>query len=221
VRRLVALAAALAWPTAALAQGTGLETKDYRIVTDQTSSNFNTGAFTMPHAVRFTRPGTSATADRATGNFKDGTATLMGNVVVHDNGNAPEIGKASGAYNGSGPATLTCDRLDVDSKRKLYTATGHMHFVQGTTNATADRAVLDRGSGTLHLEGGVRLSQNGATLSADTVDYNLNSRDAEVHGSPAVMTQPEQSGTSAGGGAKPSSPRAPSRRPSPRPSRKP
>jgi hypothetical protein len=34
------------------------------------------------------------------------------------------------------------------------------------------------------------LSDNGSTLSAATVDYDLNSKDAEVNGSPAVMTQP-------------------------------
>jgi lipopolysaccharide export system protein LptA len=166
----------------------GLETPDYRIETDETHWNFNSGDFSMPHRVRFYRPGTDAVGDKANGNSKQGTVTLVGSVVVHDSGNAAEAGDA--AYSGSGPATLTCDELQIDSKQKLYTAIGHVHFAQGTRTGTSDRAILNRGSGLLHLEGGVHLTDNGSTLSATSVDYNLNSKDAEVHGGPAVMTQP-------------------------------
>jgi lipopolysaccharide assembly outer membrane protein LptD (OstA) len=166
----------------------GLQTPDYRIETNETHWNFNTGEFTMPHRVRFFRPGTDAVGDKASGNSKLGTATLTGSVVVHDSGNAAEAGDK--AYSGSGPATLTCDQLQIDSKQRLYTATGHVHFSQGTRSGTSARAVLNRGNGTLHLEGDVHLSDNGSTLTADSVDYNLNTKDAEVHGGPAVMTQP-------------------------------
>lgn len=166
----------------------GLQTPDYRIQTDETHWNFNSGDFTMPHRVHFLRPGTDAVGDKANGNSKRGTATLIGNVVVHDNGNATETGDP--AYRGSGPATLTCDQLDIDSKSKLYTATGHVHFAQGARTGSADKAILNRGTGKLHLEGDVHLSDNGSTLSAASVDYDLNSKDAEVNGSPAVMTQP-------------------------------
>jgi lipopolysaccharide assembly outer membrane protein LptD (OstA) len=166
----------------------GLATPDYRIQTDETHWNFNSGDFTMPHRVHFLRPGTDAVGDKANGNSKRGTATLIGDVVVHDSGNATEAGDA--AYRGSGPATLTCDQLDIDSKAKLYTATGHVHFAQGTRTGTADKAILNRGTGKLHLEGDVKLTDNGSTLSAGTVDYDLNTKDAEVHGQPAVMTQP-------------------------------
>jgi lipopolysaccharide assembly outer membrane protein LptD (OstA) len=166
----------------------GLATPDYRIQTDETHWNFNTGDFTMPHRVHFLRPGTDAVGDKANGNSKRGTATLIGDVVVHDSGNATESGDP--AYRGSGPATLTCDQLDIDAKSKLYTATGHVHFIQGTRSGSADKAILNRGTGKLHLEGDVKLTDNGSTLSAGTVDYDLNTKDAEVHGSPAVMTQP-------------------------------
>ncbi len=191
----------------------GLATPDYRIETDETHWNFNSGDFTMPHRVRFFRPGTDAVGDKATGNSKQGTATLIGSVVVHDSGNATEAG--GGAYSGSGPATLTCDKLEIDSKQKLYVATGNVHFTQGTRSGSSDRAVLNRASGTLHLEGGVHLSDNGSTLTANSVDYNLNTKDAEVHGGPAVMTQPanQPAATSA-----PSPARA---TPSPKPRKKP
>ena len=168
----------------------GLATPDYKIETNATHSNFNTGDFTMPGKVRFYRPGTDAVGDRAEGNFKKGTAILIGDVVVHDSGNAPEAGGTSASYSGSGPATLTCDRLEIDSKSKLYTAIGHVHFMQGNRSGSSDRAVLNRNNGTLHMEGSVHLSENGSTLSADVVDYNLNTKDVDVQGGPAVITQP-------------------------------
>jgi lipopolysaccharide assembly outer membrane protein LptD (OstA) len=190
-----------------------LTTADYRIETDETHWNFNTGDFTMPHRVRFFRPGTDAVGDRANGNSKRGTVTLTGDVVVHDSGNANEAGDA--AYRGSGPATLNCDQLDVDSKAKLYTAIGHVHFSQGTRTGTADRAMLNRASGMLHLEGNVKLTDNGSTLSADAVDYNLNTKEAAVFGKPSIMTQPANQPPSA-------APRpAPARSASPKPRRKP
>jgi lipopolysaccharide assembly outer membrane protein LptD (OstA) len=181
-------AAALAAAPPAAAPAGGLQTPDYRIETDETHWNFNSGDFTMPHRVRFYRPGTDAVGDKASGNSKQGTVTLVGSVVVHDSGNATEAGDAS--YSGSGPATLTCDELQVDSKARLYTAIGHVHFSQGSRSGTSDRAILNRGNGSLHLEGGVHLTDNGSTVSANSVDYNLNTKDAEVHGGPAVMTQP-------------------------------
>jgi lipopolysaccharide export system protein LptA len=168
----------------------GLQTPDYKIETSETHWNFNTGEFSMPHRVKFFRPGTDAVSDRATGNSKNGTASLYGHVVVHDNGEtAGNVSK--GAYGGSGPATLICDQLDVDSKAKLYIATGHVHFSQGTRSGSASKAILNRATGMLDLEGDVHLSDTGSTLTANSVLYNLNTKDAQVLGAPAVMSQPE------------------------------
>jgi lipopolysaccharide assembly outer membrane protein LptD (OstA) len=213
---LVAIATSGAAALAAAPPVNGLETRDYKIQTDMTNSNLNTGAFTMPHSVRFYRPGTDATANRADGNYKNGTATLIGNVVVHDTGNAPEVG-GGGAYGGSGTATLTCDRLEIDSKQKVYTATGHVHFAQGPRTATSDRGVLNRATGMLHLEGGVRLTDAGSTLNANVVDYNLNTKDAEVHGGPAVLTKPADTAPAAPAAA----PKPAAKSPEPNPRRSP
>jgi lipopolysaccharide assembly outer membrane protein LptD (OstA) len=212
--RAAAVAAAALWPLAALAD---LETPDYHIVTAQAHTNLETGDFSMPQKVRLTRPGTDAVADSAHGNSKRGLATLVGHVVVHDSGNAPEAAGAS-AYKGSGPATLLCDQLDVDARAKLYTAIGHVHFTQGASSGSADRAVLDRATGKLHLEGDVHLSQNGSTLVAQTVDYNLNTRDADMTGSPVQMTEPaNQTVATPSPGPKP----RPTAKPKPRPTRRP
>jgi lipopolysaccharide assembly outer membrane protein LptD (OstA) len=193
----------------------GLQTAAYRIETDETQANFNTGDFTMPHKVRFYRPGTDAVGDRAQGNSKRGTVSLFGNVVVHDSGNATEAGDA--AYKGSGPATLMCDQLDVDSKARVYTATGHFHFAQGTRTGSAQKALLDRTAGTLHLEGDVHLSDNGSTISADIIDYNLNTKDVQTHGRPTIMTEPANQQPAPARTAPPRT--APPRRPTPAPHR--
>ncbi len=169
-----------------------LETKFYHIETDETDTNFGTGDFKMPHAVKFSRPGTDAVADSAEGNDKRGTVTLVGHVVVHDSGSAQAT--IPGTAPSGGLSTLTCDRLEVDSKAKLYTAIGNVHFSQGGRNGSAQRGVLDRGNGTLRLEGGVSLTDPTSSLGANTVDYNLITKDVDVQGSPAVLKQTPQGG---------------------------
>ena len=218
-------ATALAAAPSSNAGSSGLQTANYRIDTTETQANLDTGDFTMPHKVRFFRPGTDAVGDRASGNTKRGTVSLFGNVVVHDSGNATEAGSAA-AYKGSGPATLTCDQLDVDSKARVYTATGHFHFTQGARTGNAERAVLDRGAGTLHLEGNVHLTDNGSTISADIVDYNLNTKYVQTHGNPTIMTQPANQQPPPGTRQTPSvrhttGPRTPAPRARPTPARAP
>ncbi len=178
-------------PSAPASASPGLpsfETPEYRIETDDISYKGN-GDFTMPHHVSLTRPGSDAVADRAEGNQKRGTIKLFGNVVVHDNGKAPEAGD-NDEYAKGGPSTLSCDQLDVDSKAKIYIASGHMHFEQGTRKAEAERGVLNRGSGMLHLEGEVKTTDGTSTLSAKNLDYNLNSKKVLADGKPIIIKQP-------------------------------
>src|SRR6202008_2776976 len=52
----------------------------YKVETDVTDWNANTGAFTMPKEVRVSRPGSDARGDRAHGNSKNGIFVLEGNV---------------------------------------------------------------------------------------------------------------------------------------------
>jgi lipopolysaccharide export system protein LptA len=208
---LFALAAgtsALAAPTPAPSAGNvQLQTPAYHIETDQTNWNQLTGDFTMPHKVTFSRPGTDATADSAKGNSKKQTVTLVGNVVVHDNGSAPEA-RSEEAYRGNGPATLTCDQLDVDGQAKIYTAIGHVRFEQKDETGIAERAVLNRTTGQLTLEGNVKLTQGPSTMTANVVSYNLNTKDVQVTGAPMTIIQPVPS--SAPGASRPSP--APKRR---------
>jgi lipopolysaccharide export system protein LptA len=179
-----------------------------QVQTDEAHYNQNSGDFTMPHKATFSRPGTDAVGDRANGNTKRGTLTLEGNVSVHDNGSAPEAGTES-AYGKGGASTMNCDKLDVNARSRLYTASGNVKFEQGTRKGSADHGVLDRGRETLHLDGKVHLNDGSSTMATDNVDYNLLTKDVVARGAPIVITQPV-----------PSSEPHPSGSPSPKPKKR-
>ena len=166
---------------------TTLDTPFYKLQTAEISLKGN-GDFTIPHHVAFSRPGSDGTADRAEGNRLRGTVTLIGSVVIHDNGKAPEAGDDE--YAKGGPSTLTCDKLDVDSKAKIYVAYGNVHFEQGDRKMSAEHAVLNRTSGMLHLEGDVKTSDGASSMSAQQMDYNLNTKKFAADGKPVILKQP-------------------------------
>lgn len=167
----------------------GIETKDFRIETDASQYNLNSGAFTMPHRVKFFRPGTDVVGDRAQGNYKNGTVTISGHVVLHDSGNSNEA-TIAGAPAGGGPATLECDQLQVDSRRKLYEASGSVRFVQGSRSATANHGRLDQGAHALDLDGNVRLADGAASLSAQSVHYDTQTKEVNTTGAPVIIREP-------------------------------
>lgn len=116
--------------------------------------NWTTGEFSSPTHVTMTRPGNSISADTLSGNEKQKTALLTGNVVIHDDRGTLTGGAPGG---GGGPSTLTCDRLAVDGTTKIYTAEGNVRFVQGGRQAYADRATMNGFTHVLELHGHVRL----------------------------------------------------------------
>jgi lipopolysaccharide assembly outer membrane protein LptD (OstA) len=168
----------------------GVTTRDFRIETDQTNSNLNDGSFTMPHRVKFFRPGTDVVGDSAKGNYKAGTVTITGHVVLHDNGQRPPAQPAGAAAGASGPSSLQCDELQVDSKRKIYVATGHVVYVQGSRRATAENGRLDQGAHLLDLNGDVRLADGEQALTAQMVRYNTVTKDVSTSGSPVTLSRP-------------------------------
>ncbi len=86
-----------------------------------------------------------------------------GHVVVHQNEPLHNGGKAADLT--QRPSTLTCDTLDVDGNRQIYTANGDMHFTQeGGHEASSDRAVLDDGNHHLHMEGHVHVRNGEQTI---------------------------------------------------------
>jgi lipopolysaccharide assembly outer membrane protein LptD (OstA) len=183
-----AVLAGLLVATVAAAPG-GVATRDFRIETDQTNSNLNDGNFTMPHRVKFFRAGTDVVGDSAKGNYKAGTVTITGHVVMHDDGQSGGAPPA-GVVPEGGPATLQCDELQVDSKRKIYVASGNVVYVQGSRRATAQNGRLDQGAHALDLSGNVQLADGEQTLSAQTVHYNTLTKDVSTSGNPVILTQP-------------------------------
>jgi lipopolysaccharide export system protein LptA len=165
----------------------------YKVETETTNWNANTGEFTMPKEVRVSRPGSDARGDRARGNSKAGTFVLEGNVVLHDSGGAPEVKEAGPDY--QGVATVTCDLLTIDSKAKNYDAQGNVHFSQGARSGIARHATLNQTSHLLHLDGDVTLVDGQTTFRAAVVDYNLQTKDMKSSGSPIVIREPIASPT--------------------------
>ncbi len=135
----------------------GLGFSDWHIETGQLDTNWQTGAFDAPGHVTLTRPGSEIQANRAAGNFKNHSATLTGNVVLHDNNGV--LTNFAGQSGSHAPATLTCDTLNIDGVSKTYVATGGVHFIQGRSDVRADRAVMNGLTHDLHLYGHVQLQQ--------------------------------------------------------------
>jgi len=154
------------------------------INTSRIQFNFQTGNFTLPERFTARSKGTDITADQATGNSKQKVMHAVGHVVVHQTKTEQLSGHGSKANEvAQRPSTLTCDKLDVDGVRKLYTATGNMHFIQeGGREATADLAVLDDQTHQLHMQGHVQVRNGEQTISADTLDYNTESGQIEANG---------------------------------------
>jgi len=199
VRSLTAGLVVVAMTTAAAPHGpppkpsppfsSGLQTKNMTIDTDMTDSNIKTGDFTMPHHVKFTRPGTVVVGDSAHGNSNQDHVFIVGHVVLHDSGNAPE-GQAAGAPSGGGPSVLTCDQLEIDSKNRIYTASGNVTFTQDARHATADYGRLDQGAHLLELRGHVHLVNGESTFTGDYIRYDTLTKDVHSEGTPMQMTVP-------------------------------
>lgn len=153
------------------------------IQTDTIDWNANTGAFTLPKRFTATRSGSSISADHATGNSKSKIVHATGNVVVHQRPSGDANSKL-----GNDPSTLTCDKLDADASIKLYTATGHVHFVQADRDATADTGTLDDATNTLHLKGNVHIKDGEQYLDAADVVYNTSTGDLKANGNVLVRT---------------------------------
>ncbi len=186
---VVATTAAAPKPSPTPAPGGNLTTKNMTIVTDTTDSNWKTGDFTMPHHVKFTRPGTAVVGDSARGNTHNEAVTITGHVVMNDDGNAPE-GRAAGAASGGGPSTMTCDQLAIDAKNKVYIATGNVHYTQGQRHASAQYGKLDQNGHTLELRGNVHLADNDSTFSGDYIHYDTLTKDVHTEGAPETLTLP-------------------------------
>jgi len=151
------------------------------------SYNFQSGNYTIPERFTATRSGTEITADKANGNSKKKVMHAEGSVVVHQTQPLKSGGDVTKVT--QEPSTLTCDKLDADGLRKLYTAAGNVHFTQANREGSSDVATLDDNTHMLHMEGHVHLRDKEQFLDGDVVDYNTVTGQAEVGGKPHVLVR--------------------------------
>ena len=222
--RAAALAIVLAGSGGAAASGAGgnasFSLGECKMDAGAIDGNFKTGDFNIPGHVHVVCPTRDVDADHAKGNQRTKLATLLGHVVIHDRGGSTPLGgfTPNGQTSSSqGPSTLTTDQLDIDSGRKLYTATGNVHYVQGARAIDAQKGVLDDVSKditlyTLHftegtqkvdasqgvmnsnshvmdLTGNVHVVDGDRKMDADHVVYNTQSGDLHARGN-VVMRFP-------------------------------
>ena len=201
-----AAAPLLAVALLAAAPSTEVEGRYFTLATSAIRYNVGTGAFASDAAVRITKTGLEASADRAEGNTVTGQATLRGNVRVRDAG-----GPGSVQGKNAKPALLTCDQLEVDGRADTYKAAGHAHYESADRTASADTMLLDRKAKKLHLEGGVTITQGDSTAQAAAVDVDLKTGRSVSTGSPVILSRPAS-------GRPEAAPVSPNPRPAPSPS---
>ncbi len=161
------------------------------IRTAQFHYNLNNGDFNFPAHFYATREGTDITADRANGNSQRKQLHAIGHVVVHQTQPVTSAGGKEANLT-QRPSTLSCDTLDVDGFRQLYTANGNMHFTQeGGRNATSDRAVLDESNHRLHMEGHVHVREGERSIDADVLDYDTRSGEVDGNGNVTITSPVE------------------------------
>ncbi len=149
--------------------------------------SFKTGDFSTPNQVVMNREGGDITGDRASGNYKTKEMSLYGHVVMHDTqGNFAGLSDTK-STNSRGPATLTADQVKIDGTAKVYTATGHVHYVQADTTVDSDKGTLNDATHDLYLEGNVHVVQGDRTMAAGHVRYNTVT--GEAHAEDNVIMQ--------------------------------
>ena len=172
MKRIAALAVVVA--TIAAAPQATTTVGAWSMVTERLNADLRTGAFSAPDHVEMTRAdGSTVTADRASGNYKQRLVTLYGNVVLHDEGGS--FGLQSARSNERGPANLTADTLTFDDATHLYDASGHVHYTQADRSMDAEHAHLDDESHELTLDGDVHVVDGNRTLDAQHAVYNTQS----------------------------------------------
>jgi hypothetical protein len=140
--------------------------------------NLKTGDFVMPSAVTGHSSDGTFRGDRAFGNSKRDEITLVGHVEVHKLGGVSKDGKKP-----SEPVTLTCDKLVIQNKVKLYTASGHVKVVQGDKTLTAPMMRLNDMTHDAALTGGVHAEEPpDRTFDSAEVLYNTKSEDFKALG---------------------------------------
>jgi lipopolysaccharide export system protein LptA len=117
-------------------------------------------------------------ADRAVGNNKAGTFTMVGNVVVH------RFNAKNSTNQSSEPLTLWCDKLDIANRpQAIYTATGHVKVAQGDRTLVGPKLRLNDTTHIADMTGGVHGEEKpDRTFDAAELLYNTQTEDFKALG---------------------------------------
>jgi tRNA threonylcarbamoyl adenosine modification protein (Sua5/YciO/YrdC/YwlC family) len=187
----VALFVALAGPVLAQSELRNFGDFDY-VKLSSFDLNEKTGAVSIPNRFTGMRSGTEVSGDRMTGNRKTKQYNVDGNVVIHRE--TPLLDRGEVTRLTKGPSTLTCDKLQIDGTQKTYTAIGHVHYVEGKRDITADRGTLNDTTNKLHVEGNVNARDGETTMqNVDYLDYDTKTGAMHGEGKPITVRAPVES----------------------------
>jgi lipopolysaccharide assembly outer membrane protein LptD (OstA) len=150
---------------------------DRVVNTSEVHYNTLTGDLVVPAPLTGFSSDSDFRADRAVGNNKAGTFTLLGHVIVH----RINYGKAN---NSTEPLTLWCDKLDITNKpQSTYTATGHVKVAQGDRTIVAPELRLNDTTHVADMTGGVHGEEKpDRTFDAAELLYNTQTEDFKALG---------------------------------------
>jgi tRNA threonylcarbamoyl adenosine modification protein (Sua5/YciO/YrdC/YwlC family) len=186
----VALFIALAGPVLAQSELRNFGDFDY-VKLSSFDLNEKTGAVSIPNRFTGMRSGTEVSGDRMTGNRKTKQYNVDGNVVIHRE--TPLLDRGEVTRLTKGPSTLTCDKLQIDGTLKTYTAIGHVHYVEGKRDITADRGTLNDATNKLHVEGNVNARDGETTMqNVEFLDYDTKTGAMHGEGKPITVRAPTE-----------------------------
>lgn len=161
-----------------LLRGHVMAQENDRVVhTSEVHYNTLTGDLLVPSALTGFSSDSDFKADRAVGNNKAGTFTMVGHIVVH----RFNYGKAN---NSSEPLTLWCDKLDIANRpQSVYTATGHVKVAQGDRTLVGPVLRLNDTTHVADMTGGVHGEEKpDRTFDAAEILYNTQTEDFKALG---------------------------------------
>jgi lipopolysaccharide assembly outer membrane protein LptD (OstA) len=130
----------------------GEQQPDRSFDTQELTYNLNTGALTVPGAVKGTSNEGSFSADAASGNMKSRVYELQGHAIVRSSGK-----RAKGSN--QTPTVLTADHVQVDESAKRYRAEGDVVVTQGDRTVSAPLLTFDDNAHVVKMTGGVHATQ--------------------------------------------------------------
>jgi len=157
----------------------GEQPPDRTFDTEQLTYNVDTGAITVPGAIRGSAREGDFAADSVRGNMKTRVYDLTGHAVVRTSGK-----RATGAN--QTPTALKADHIHIDEAHKRYVAEGNATIAQATRTVSAPLLTFDDVVHVVKLTGGVHATEQ-PDRSADTAEVIYHS-DTGAISAPSQVT---------------------------------